>query len=211
MHEKSIKYYDLLAKKINDPTEIRNKSEDSSALDFSYLIEMIPEKSIILDLGSGTGLLVNKLCNAGFYVHAVERCKEFANFIQINKKIIIHIADLRVFEPERSFNYVTAFGVLNFFTVEEAFILYKKIFSWILPGGRLILKHQMGVIDDVLIDGFSKELNTDYFSMYRAVDHELELLSRAGFKIDQVDDIYGNRINRWANTRFFAVVATRPS
>ena len=208
MHNKSIIYYDELAKKITSPTEIRNKSEDSTILDLNYLNQHIAKNSTILDLGSGTGLLVNRLSESGFNIYAVERCKEFTEFIHKNEKITINIADLRHFKPEKVFHYVTAFGVLNFFTSDEALDLYKKIISWMVPDGILILKHQMGV--DVVIDGFSNELGMDYFSMYRAVDHELQLLTKAGFEIRRVDDIYGDQINRWSDTRFFAIVAIRP-
>lgn len=209
MHEKSINYYDKLAKHIINPMEIRNKSQDSSDLDLNYLIKFLDKKSTILDLGSGTGLLVNKLCAEGFNIHAVERYKEFAKFIELNENVVVNITDIRNYKPIINFKYITAFGVLNFFRLEDAFDLYKKIYAWIKPDGIFILKHQMGIVEDVLIDGYSDELGVEYFSNYRSLATEINLLTKAGFIIRRVDDIYGNQINRWKNTHFYAIVASR--
>ena len=208
MHEKAINYYKWLSSKIISPLEIRNKSLDTSLLDEAYLLKILDKNKKILDLGSGTGLLVNKLLKQGFYIDAVEYYVEFAKFIDSN--IRVHLGDISNYEPEQKYDYITAFGIFNFFSSEEIVDIYKKVYSWISPDGMLVIKQQMGLGHDVLVDGFSSELGVEYYSTYRNVDHELKLLTEVGFKIIGVDDIYPDEFNRWPNTRFYAIKARRP-
>jgi len=56
---------------------------------------------------------------------------------------------------------------------------------------------------------FFKELQSYYFSYYRDLEKEKELLKEIGFKIKQVVDIYPKEYNRWNNTHFYAIVCEK--
>lgn len=203
-------YYEKLASKIYTPTETRNKAPDFSAFDIDFVRRFAGASKHLLDLGSGTGLLINPLVNAFGQITAVEKYPQFSRFIAQEPHVELIHADLNVFEASDQYDLVTIFGVMNFFNREEALRLYRKAVNWIKPGGVLIIKNQMGVQEDVLVDGYSEELGTQYYSEYRWVRHEMQLITEAGFTVDEPVDIYPSAFNRWPNTHFYALVC-RPN
>jgi hypothetical protein len=117
--------------------------------------------------------------------------------------------DVLTFLPSKKYNLITAFGLLNYFSYVEAEAIYQMVFNGLKKSGKFILKHQMGVTEDVLIKGYSSELGCDYYSNYRWIENELNLLRDVGFKISEVVDIYPPEFNRFDNTHFFAIVCTK--
>ena len=73
----------------------------------------------------------------------------------------------------------------------------------------MIIKNQFGLHKDVTIDGFSEELQENYFAQYRFIDKEVRLLHDAGFGNVEIVDIYPKECNRWDNTHFYALVAEK--
>ena len=73
----------------------------------------------------------------------------------------------------------------------------------------MIVKNQFGLHEDVTVDGFSEELQENYFSQYRYIDKEIRLLREVGFNNIEVVDIYPKECNRWDNTHFYALVAEK--
>ncbi len=142
-------------------------------------------------------------------VVAVELYPEFSRFILPAENTLIINTDIMKFKTSETFNVVILFGVMNFFSTEEAQTLYKKFFGFVKPGGILIVKNQMGIDADVRVDNFSEELQQNYYSEYRCVSSETSLMSEAGFAIDRVDDVYPDSFNRWANTRFTAILCRK--
>ena len=203
-------YYEQLAKKISTPTETRNKAPDFSAFDIDFVRRFAGASKNLLDLGSGTGLLINPLVKAFGQITAVEKYPQFSRFIAQEPHVELIHADLSAFEASDKYDLVTIFGVMNFFNRDEALRLYRKAVHWIKPGGMLIIKHQMGVQEDVLVDGYSEELGAQYYSEYRWVRHEMQLVAEAGFTVDEPVDIYPSAFNRWPNTHFYALVC-RPN
>jgi hypothetical protein len=84
------------------------------------------------------------------------------------------------------------------------------MFRFAAPGGRMIVKHQMGLTEDVIVDTFSQELRQNYYSEYRSLENETALVSSAGFDDLRTTDIYPDSFNRWGNTRFMAITALKP-
>jgi HAD superfamily phosphoserine phosphatase-like hydrolase len=199
-------YYASLAKRIKDPRETRNKAPDFSRHDIDFVKRFAGPDKTLLDLGAGTGLLLNALLADFRRIAAVEKYPEFSNFIQRAEHVSVTNADLLDFTTDETFDVVTLFGVMNFFSPEEAESIYRKIARWLHPAGALIIKHQMGVEQDVLVDGFSEELSSPYFSDYRHVEKEKLLLQSAQLQVEDVVDIYPAEFNRWPNTHFYALV-----
>ncbi len=117
--------------------------------------------------------------------------------------------DVLTFVPTKTYNLITAFGLMNFFSFEEAEAIYRMVFKCLKNSGTFIVKHQMGVCEDVLINGYSNELGCEYYANYRWIENELNLLSKVGFKISEVVDIYPDEFNRWKNTKFYALVCEK--
>ena len=74
------------------------------------------------------------------------------------------------------------------------------------PTGLLLIKNKFGVKGDVVVNGYSEELKMNYYSEYRHLDKEIEILKNVGYKDIQVTDIYPPEANRWNNTHFYAIV-----
>lgn len=199
-------YYEKLASKIKSPIETRNKAPDFSIFDIELVKRFSDKSKTLLDLGAGTGLLVNHLTEDFSKIVAVEKYSNFSDFIKRTDNLKVINEDLNIFDVAEKFDLVTIFGVMNFFNRTEAERIYQKARSWIRPAGTLIVKHQMGCTEDVIVDGYSKELGTDYYSEYRWLQHEIDLIRQAGFSIKEVVDIYPKEYNRWDNTHFYALV-----
>jgi hypothetical protein len=98
---------------------------------------------------------------------------------------------------------------MQFFSEIESERVYSKVNKCLHPSGKMIVKHQMGRLHDVVVTGKSEELGVDYFSVYRSVKHETEIIERSGFIVEQVVDIYPPEFNRWDNTYFYALVCSK--
>lgn len=199
-------YYKRLANQIQSPTQTRNKAPDFSSFDIDFVRHFSGTCKNLLDLGSGTGLLINPLVAEFGHITAVEKYPQFSRFISPAPHLTLIEEDLNEFETSDQFELITIFGVMNFFNRAEALRLYCKAAQWLKSDGVLIIKHQMGVYEDVLVDGYSEELGTHYYSEYRWVRHEMQLLAEAGFFVEEPFDIYPPSFNRWPNTHFYALV-----
>jgi len=204
-----IEYYDKMASSIKAPTETRNKAKDFSQFDIDFMLQRASLNKRLLDLGSGTGLLVNHLVDRFRSITAIEKYPEFSKYIDSSKVTIINTDLLELTLADSEFDITSLFGVMNCFNFIEAETIYRNIHSYLKTGGQLVVKNQFGVEDDVTVSGHSEEIGTEYFSNYRHIDKEIALLEFCGFSDIQSFDIYPADYNRWENTHFFALTATK--
>ena len=202
-------YYDGVAKKIETPNEIRNKAKDFTEYDVKFMKRYANKNSVLLDLGSGTGLLINSLIDDFKKIIAVEKYPEFSKFITNHRNVTIINEDIMDFNTKELVNIVSLFGVIQYFNRDEAKIIYSNIYNTLPDNGILVVKNQMGIFEDVIIDGWSDELQANYFSEYRNVNTEIKLLEDLGFKEIEKVDIYPPEYNRWNNTHFYALVCKK--
>jgi len=209
-NKKIQQYYDKMAKRITDPKETRNKALDFSEYDIGLMKKLSGKEKRLLDLGSGTGLLINYLYEDFGQIIAVEKYEAFSKFIEVKDNIEVINDDLLNVELESAcYDIVSLFGVMNYFNPDEAKKIYDKAYTALKPGGMIVVKNQFGLKEDVIVEGYSKELQTDYFSHYRQVDAEMELLKEIGFCDIEKIDIYPAKYNRWDNTHFFALLGNK--
>ncbi len=180
---------------------------DFTALDAKFILSYSNSQTEILDLASGSGLTLNKIYREVKRIVAVEAFKEFSKFIKRTSNITVINKDISFFNTNEKFDLITMFGIVQYFNESEIFDIYSKYFYNLKRNGKLIIKNQFGLKEDVLVSGFSEELKTDYFSHYRQINKEVEILEKIGYKKIEVIDIYPPECNRWDNTHFFAIVA----
>jgi len=203
-----IEYYNKMAQKITDAKATRNNAKDFSQYDIQLMKTMADKNKTLLDLGSGTGLLINHLIDDFKMITAVEKYPEFSKFITKSPKIKIINDDLLKLSllDNTKYDIISLFGVMNYFDFNEASFLYKKIVNYLKTDGTLVIKNQFGVNEDVIVNGYSEELKTNYYSEYRHIEKEKKLLGKTGFKNIETIDIYPPEYNRWDNTHFYALI-----
>jgi len=197
-------------KAISNPTIKTSKVSDIndfSEYDKDFILEYTDNNSTILDLAAGTGITLNKYYEKVKHITAVEKFKEFSDFIVKAENVNVINADIKDFVPDSLYNLILMFGVTHYFNRSESANLYKKYKKYLKQNGNLIIKHQFGIKEDVVVEGWSSELKCNYFSEYRQIDSEAELLKEIGFNSVLIRDIYPKECNRWENTHFYAIIA----
>jgi cyclopropane fatty-acyl-phospholipid synthase-like methyltransferase len=203
-NKKALKFYDKLSQSFIQPTDLRNKSIDTTALDVEFLKKYIKKDTSLLDIGSGTGLIVNSLKNDVKKIIAIEIYKEFSELIHQDIDVIQE-SILTINLEKFSFSIVTIFGTMHYFNEVEAKKIYKKIYDALPDKGILIVKNQFGIEKDIKVT-YSKELESEYFAEYRYINKEMINLEKIGFTLIEKVDIYPKHYNRWDNTHFYALV-----
>lgn len=210
-NNEALTYFSELSKRIQTPLETRNKAPDSSEIDVAFMQRFVGQGFSLLDLGSGTGLLLNEIKNGFSHITAVEKFESLSRFICEDSSIEIINEGILELKLNKEYDVISAFGIMNLFSSAEAEAVYLKCRDWCVEGGCIVIKHQMGIAETVLVKGHSAELGTDYFSEYRTVDNEISLLESAGFVVTGTYDYYPARFNRWPNTRFLAIIGQLPT
>ena len=181
---------------------------DFSDYDKDFILKYADKDTTILDLAAGTGITLNKYYDRVRHITAVEKFSQFSDFIIKASNIDVINSDIVDFVPDSKYDLILMFGVTHYFNREESVFLYRKYKEFLNNKGKLIIKHQFGVNEDVTVEGYSEELKCNYYSQYRYIDSEITLLKNIGFKTVDCIDIYPKECNRWENTHFYAIVAS---
>ena len=203
----AISYFNDLSNQTIDITATKiNKCNDFSNIDANFILKYSNKDSVILDVATGTGITVNKYYDKVKKVVALEKFEGFSKFIVDSPNIEIVNEDMFDYKTDKKFDIITLFGIMHYVSSSEAKTIYKKMFNFLKPNGKLLIKQQFGIDDDVVINGYSEELKKDYYSEYRHIDKEVALLKSLGYKNTEVIDIYPPEANRWDNTHFYAII-----
>jgi SAM-dependent methyltransferase len=99
------------------------------------------EHSCFLDIGSGTGTLLNELTTSGFRAFGIESAKAMVDCSLMKyPEIQVHngdVMDTLKFESG-TFTHI----ICNYFTIyhfQDKILLFKNCFKWLTPGGYLLL------------------------------------------------------------------------
>lgn len=181
---------------------------DRTAIDASFITTYLDADTDMLDMGSGTGLIIEKLYTVPKSITCVEPFENFSKYIVKDPRINVVNATIQEFDTNNKFDVITLFGVMLYLTAEDAQKVYSKVFSMLKPKGILLVKHPFGLEHDVIVNHFSEELGRDYYASYRLLTHEMQLLWNAGFTGIRAYDIYPPEENRWPDTHAFALAAS---
>lgn len=217
MNSKALTFFKQMAesKDLNANSVKLAHNSDYTQIDADFILECCADLPVplslvrILDIGSGSGLVINKLYRFVKEIVAVDKFPEFTKYI-CSPPIKVINDDIFNFSSDEKFELITLFAFMHYFDVNEAKEIYHRFAQNINPGGMMIIKNQFGVYEDVIIDKYSEEQKRSYYSEYRTTAHEIELLKACGiFTEYKVVDIYPPECNRWDNTHFYAIVAIR--
>ncbi len=210
-NKQSLEFYRWLSGQIKVPEDIKLKNDAHALpqLDVNFLLPYLCTDSTVLDLGSGTGLIVNQIAQLVSEITCVEFLPEFSNFIVRRPNITIINADLKDFIVDKAFSLITAFGVLHHFNRAEVQEIYRNCLRMLKKGGKFIVKNQFGVIENVVVEGPSKEVGQHYFAEYRKLQQEISLLEELGFRHVEAFDIYPAKFNKWHNTHYYAILGEK--
>lgn len=202
-------YWAKLAAQITDPVQTRNKRDDYSDLEIEFLRPFLKPGISVLDLGSGSGLVVNRLVEHVGHITAVEKYQGFSRYIKQSDKLDLINADLIGFRLYREFDLVLATGVMQ--CLEGRFVsdIYSNVFHMTKPGGHFIAHIHCGLDRDIIVDKYSEELASDYYAEYRHHSSEKERMLKAGFQSVELHDIFPDWLNKWPNTRHFLFVCQK--
>lgn len=208
-HSEAIQYWDDMAR--NNPNEKSvkvNPQNDYTGLDADFIMRYANANSEILDLASGTGLAISKYYEKVGHIDAVELFPQFTKFIPKSPNISVFNESITDFEPKKEYDLILMFGIVQYFNLEEIVEVYEKYAKHLKKAGKLIIKNQFGVKEDVIVSGVSEELGRPYHSEYRYLEKEKSILKTIGLDVDVID-IYPPVANRWENTHFYAIVASK--
>jgi len=202
----SLEFYQDLAKNINDPKAVKF-SNDNTKFDIALIRKFSDKQEDLLDIGSGTGLIVNNLTSDFRNIVAIELFQEFSSYITGSNISVVN-ENILDFSLDRTFYTVTMFGTAHYFDEGESLQIFKKIFSMVADDGVFILKNQFGVKGTKTVTK-SQELGAKYFAQYRFLEYEIERLKSIGFSNIEVNDIYPVEANKWDDTHFYALICKK--
>jgi SAM-dependent methyltransferase len=205
----STAYWENLSKKIQNPSETKNKRPDTSDLEVDFISNYLKPSDELLDVGSGTGLITNKLIDKVSHITAVEKFEGFTKYIVNHPNMLVINADILGFKIRKQFDLVLFLGVAQCFKKIDAVEMYRSLFEMTKPGGVLIVRMHCGLEKDKIINGFSEELQTNYFAEYRYVNDEIETLKMVGYDTVEKHDILPDSLNVWPDTRHFIFVCKK--
>lgn len=207
-NNKSVNFYRKIAGEIINAGDVKLlPSNDNTKYDIEFIKNYAGAQKNLLDLGSGTGLIVNKLTDEFKSIVAVEFFREFSAYIK-GKNITVVNEDILNYLPEGRFELITMFGVAHHFNEQESLIIYKNVYSMLKKESLFILKNQFGIKRTKTVTS-SEEVGKDYFAQYRSLDFEIRRLEDIGFRNIAIHDIYPKWANRWDDTHFYALVCER--
>lgn len=210
-NKEALDFFRYLSENSNDPQSVKFSVNDFSQADADFILRYANLQTRILDLGCGTGLILNKLYDKVGTITAVEPFESFSKFLVKSAKITVINKTFEEVHPERrAYDLVTIFGTMHYFNESEARGIYTKFFPALKEGGKIIIKNQFGIYEDVTVERYSEELKQNYFAQYRHIEKEINLLENAGYRNVKSFDIYPPECNRWNNTHFYAIVADKP-
>ena len=207
----ALAFFDHLAHKSkNNPSSVKlAHNTDYTEIDAKLILKYATKNTNILDVGTGTGLIVNKIYDKVAKIVCIEPYAQFTKFIVKSPNITIINKNIFDYDTKKKFDIITAFGFMHYFNEAETISIYKKIINYLKKEGLLIIKNQFGIHENVIVDGYSEEQKTNYFARYGFIDKEIKLLEQVGYKNIEKFDIYPSEANRWTNTHFYALVAQK--
>ncbi|MEN8008008.1 MAG: methyltransferase domain-containing protein [Candidatus Krumholzibacteriota bacterium] len=141
--------------------------------------EIIPEGARVLDLGVGQGRNAFPLARLGYQVTGIDTSQvsvDTVNRLAKEEKLPVEaiLQDFMNFEPDRSFDVVLCFGLMQMLDLQGCASLIERLHHWTRPGGVLFLTAWH--IDDPSFDTCCKDWERRSGRTFRSADGEMNRL-----------------------------------
>ena len=190
-------------------TAVRFHKDDRLKYDVDLVSRYLDKGKRLLDLGCGTGAMVDEFVDICKEIYAVDKYDFFVNRCVESAKVKKFVSDITDYRVNEKFDVIIIFGVMIYIIGDDIDRVYENCLSMLNEGGHLIIRNQFGVNEDVLIDKFSEELGRNYFAEYRYLGREVETLKKIGFSRIEVVDIYPKSMNKWSNTHNYVLICNK--
>ena len=187
--------------------EVSNRWTKDNFLNFenAYLTQRRPQSSKpikILDLGSGSGELSKGLQKVGDTLVAVDFEENYSRFFMESEFQFFNPCDVTSFESNEKFDVILLYGVVTHLNEIEENKVYRKILNLLSLSGIAIIKHQVSLAGDLVINSYSDVLGQDYSARYPShLTTEIKL--NGLFREVEVLE-YPNEFNTFNNTKHVA-------
>lgn len=182
------------------------REDDSHVFDLQLIEQYINPSTHLLDLGCGTCYITNQLADKVSFIKGVDKFKEFLSACETSEHFKTEQVDVLHYRDNKQYDVILLFGVMVYFDENESRKIYANCKAMLKKGGTLIVKHQTGNTEDIVIDAFSKQIGDHYYAVYKHIDKDVTLLKE--FFDVNVIDIYPPKLNPWPNTHFYAFVCS---
>jgi 2-polyprenyl-3-methyl-5-hydroxy-6-metoxy-1,4-benzoquinol methylase len=187
----------------NQSRKTSNRWTSDAVLDFetNYLSEMVSEfKNTIniLDLGSGAGELSKSIQKPDDFLTAVDYEENFSRFFEKHDNQIFQATELTEFESQERFDFILLFGVVTHLTQEEELKVYRVIHEHLASNGVAIIKHQVSSTDEIIINTYSNELESQYSARYPSHKEQVTELRRLFGNVEILE--YPQKFNKFEDT-----------
>jgi len=172
----------------------------------------INRSDTIVDLGAGNGRFSMLFAPKAKKVIAVEYIDDFAAYISReaeranykNIEVINTCAEDYCQESVADIIFVS--GLLHYLDSEQFKKTVKNIYKTLKHSGRLFLRETVSVLEnEFIVDKFSEELGTYYYSLYRTNRQLIDAFTSQGFCFLRHAPFFedGNALNKRVETRLY--------
>ncbi len=158
-----------------------NRWTDEGMLNFelSYLnvvLREFQEPISILDLGSGAGQLSKGIQRIGDNLTAVDFEEPYQRHFELGRNQVFCAAEVTQFKSLLQFDLILLFGVVTHLTKMEEERIFLNISNFLATNGVAVIKHQVSLKNEVIVNQFSPALNSNYSARYPTLmDQESKL------------------------------------
>jgi SAM-dependent methyltransferase len=141
--------------------------------------EFIPDGARVLDLGVGQGRNALPLARQGYHVTGIDTSQVSVDTVnrlaaEENLPVKAHLQDFLNYEPDRSFDVVLCFGLMQIQDLAGCASLVDRLHHWTKPGGTLFLTTWH--MEDPSFDMLCKEWERRSGRSFRSPDGEMSRL-----------------------------------
>jgi tellurite methyltransferase len=141
--------------------------------------ELIPDDARVLDLGIGQGRNALPLARRGCHVTGIDTSGVAVDTVnrlagEENLPLETHLQNFMDYEPDRSFDVVLCFGLMQMLNLQECASLVDRLHHWTRPGGALFLTAWH--MEDPSFDTLCKEWERRSGRSFRSLDGEMNRL-----------------------------------
>jgi len=141
--------------------------------------EFIPDGARVLDLGVGQGRNALPLARQGHHVTGIDTSQVSVDTVnrlaaEENLPLKAHLQDFLSYEPDRSFDVVLCFGLMQMQDLAGCASLVDRLHHWTRPGGTLFLTTWH--LEDPSFDRLCKEWERRSGRSFRSPDREMSRL-----------------------------------